>query len=50
MKTINEQSPASPARERGALWQQSNLSWRALGKRVWLEIYESSFADAAFMG
>jgi membrane protein len=47
METINEQSTVYPARERGSVWQLSNLSWRALGKRVWLEIYEGSMLTHA---
>jgi membrane protein len=47
METIKEQSAVSPARERGSVWQLSNLSWRALGKRVWLEIYEGSMLTHA---
>jgi len=47
METINGQSTASPARVRGSVWQLTNLSWRALGKRVWLEIYEGSMLTHA---
>ena len=47
METINEQSTSSPASERRSAWQLSNLSWRALGKRVWLEIYEGSMLTHA---
>ncbi|HEX8637400.1 MAG TPA: YihY/virulence factor BrkB family protein, partial [Pyrinomonadaceae bacterium] len=37
----NEPKPESPA-ELMSIWKLSNLSWRTLGKRVWLEIYEGS--------
>jgi len=47
MEPINEQSTASPAGECRSVWQLSNLSWRALGNRVWLEIYEGSMLTHA---
>jgi len=47
MEPIIEQSTASPASERKSVWQLSNLSWRALGTRVWLEIYEGSMLTHA---
>ncbi len=47
MEPIIEQSTESPASERKSVWQLSNLSWRALGKRVWLEIYEGSMLTHA---
>ena len=47
MEPIIEQSTTSPAGERKSVWQLSNLSWRALGKRVWLEIYEGSMLTHA---
>ncbi len=47
METINEQSTASPVAVRVSVWQISNLSWRALGKRVWIEIYVGSMLTHA---
>ncbi len=41
METINGKNTASVAKQ-VSIWKLSNLSWRALGKRVWLEIYEGS--------
>jgi membrane protein len=37
----NEPAPESPA-ELLSIWKLGNLSWRTLGKRVWLEIYDGS--------
>ena len=47
MEPIIEQSTSSPASERRSVWQLSILSWRVLGKRVWLEIYEGSMLTHA---
>jgi membrane protein len=47
METIDEQNTAASAVERASVWKFSNLSWRALGKRVWLEIYEGSMLTHA---
>ena len=47
MEPIIEQSTASSASEHKSVWQLSNLSWRALGTRVWLEIYEGSMLTHA---
>lgn len=47
METTNEQNGASHVAERASVWQLSNLSWRSLSKRVWLEIYEGSLLTHA---
>ena len=33
--------------KRALVWQISNLSWRALGKRIWLEVYAGSLLTHA---
>jgi membrane protein len=47
MKTTNEQSTTLPIAKKSSVWQLSNLSWRALGERVWLELYEGSMLTHA---
>ena len=47
METINEQDTTLPIAKRALVWQLSNLSWRFLGKRVWLEIYAGSMLTHA---
>lgn len=50
METLNgdnaEQSTDESA-EKTSIWKLNNLSWRTLGKRVWLEIYEGSLLTHA---
>ena len=46
METINEQNTEIAAK-RVSIWKLGNLSWRALGKRVWLELYAGSLLTHA---
>jgi membrane protein len=38
---------AAPKAEHISIWKLGNLSWRVLGKRVWLEIYEGTLLTHA---
>jgi membrane protein len=46
METTNNQSDETLPIET-SIWTLNNLSWRTLGKRVWLEIYEGSLLTHA---
>lgn len=42
METLDEENKTLGETARSSIWKLNNLSWRTLGKRVWLEIYEGS--------
>ncbi len=47
MKNADTQDTTELNPESKSIWKLSNLSWRALGKRVWLEIYEGTLLTHA---
>lgn len=45
--TGTQDQTESEAQQPQSIWKLSNLSWRALGKKVWLEIYEGTMLTHA---
>ncbi len=45
--TCTQDQTESEAQQPQSIWKLSNLSWRALGKKVWLEIYEGTLLTHA---
>lgn len=47
METTGEHIEAKPARASRSIWDLSGISWRTLGRRVWLELYEGALLTHA---